>query len=428
MKIAIVEDDINMRKSLEQALGDYKEFDLVSFKNATDALKKLDNSYDLIITDISMPKVDGIEFLTRLNGKYEAIVITGNATLNKAIDSLRLGVKDFLIKPFDIETLVKAIKRSTTIKNKVATNNRQTNNLVFYGTSTALENALKIAQKASFSNASILLLGESGVGKELFANYIHKNSKRANKPFIAINMAAIPANLIESELFGYEKGAFTDATNTREGKFELSNGGTIFLDEISEMPVELQAKLLRVLQEKEITRLGGQKSISVDLRVVSATNSNLKDKIRSGHFRKDLYYRLNTIPINIPPLRDRKDEILDIANKVLSKTLKEYNLDDKIFSDEATKELLSYRWPGNIRELVSVVERSAILSENYEISQDDLFLDGRESRSNSNHIEDIEKNIIIEALNSCDNNLNDTAKILNISKSSLEEKLKKYNI
>jgi two-component system NtrC family response regulator len=417
-----------MRKSLEQALGDYKEFDLVSFKNATDALKKLDNSYDLIITDISMPKVDGIEFLTRLNGKYEAIVITGNATLNKAIDSLRLGVKDFLIKPFDIETLVKAIKRSTTIKNKVATNNRQTNNLVFYGTSTALENALKIAQKASFSNASILLLGESGVGKELFANYIHKNSKRANKPFIAINMAAIPANLIESELFGYEKGAFTDATNTREGKFELSNGGTIFLDEISEMPVELQAKLLRVLQEKEITRLGGQKSISVDLRVVSATNSNLKDKIRSGHFRKDLYYRLNTIPINIPPLRDRKDEILDIANKVLSKTLKEYNLDDKIFSDEATKELLSYRWPGNIRELVSVVERSAILSENYEISQDDLFLDGRESRSNSNHIEDIEKNIIIEALNSCDNNLNDTAKILNISKSSLEEKLKKYNI
>jgi len=428
LKIAIVEDDINMRKSLEQALGDYKEFDLVSFKNATDALKKLDNSYDLIITDISMPKVDGIEFLTRLNGKYEAIVITGNATLNKAIDSLRLGVKDFLIKPFDIETLVKAIKRSTTIKNKVATNNRQTNNLVFYGTSTALENALKIAQKASFSNASILLLGESGVGKELFANYIHKNSKRANKPFIAINMAAIPANLIESELFGYEKGAFTDATNTREGKFELSNGGTIFLDEISEMPVELQAKLLRVLQEKEITRLGGQKSISVDLRVVSATNSNLKDKIRSGHFRKDLYYRLNTIPINIPPLRERKDEILDIANKVLSKTLKEYNLDDKIFSDEATKELLSYRWPGNIRELVSVVERSAILSENYEISQDDLFLDGRESRSNSNHIEDIEKNIIIEALNSCDNNLNDTAKILNISKSSLEEKLKKYNI
>jgi two-component system NtrC family response regulator len=417
-----------MRKSLEQALGDYKEFVLVSFKNATDALKKLDNSYDLIITDINMPKVDGIEFLTRLNGKYEAIVITGNATLNKAIDSLRLGVKDFLIKPFDIETLVKAIKRSTTIKNKVATKNRQTNNLVFYGTSTALENALKIAQKASFSNASILLLGESGVGKELFANYIHKNSKRANKPFIAINMAAIPANLIESELFGYEKGAFTDATNTREGKFELSNGGTIFLDEISEMPVELQAKLLRVLQEKEITRLGGQKSISVDLRVVSATNSNLKDKIRSGHFRKDLYYRLNTIPINIPPLRERKDEILDIANKVLSKTLKEYNLDDKIFSDEATKELLSYRWPGNIRELVSVVERSAILSENYEISQDDLFLDGRESRSNSNHIEDIEKNIIIEALNSCDNNLNDTSKILNISKSSLEEKLKKYNI
>jgi DNA-binding NtrC family response regulator len=426
LKIAIIEDDINMRKSLETALGDYDEFVLVSFKNAVDALKTIDNSFDLIITDINMPKMDGIEFLKKLGGKYEAIVITGNATLNRAIESLRLGVKDFLLKPFDIETLVKAIKRSTIVKNKKIEKKIKPNSSSFYGTSKSLDKALNIAKKASASNASILLLGDSGVGKELFANYIHKTSKRADKPFIAINMAAIPANLIESELFGYEKGAFTDATSPREGKFELSSGGTIFLDEISEMPFSLQAKLLRVLQEKEVTRLGGSKPISVDLRVISATNSNLKEKISSAEFREDLYYRLNTIPIKIPPLRDRKNEILDIANRVLENTLLEYNLEEKKFSDEAKQELFNYNWPGNIRELISVIERSTILSEGDVITKDDLFLDSRETKVDN--INAIEKNLIIEVLNSCNNDIDEATKILGMTKSSLQKKIADHRL
>ena len=426
MKIAIIEDDINMRKSLGTALGDYDDFVLVSFKNAIDALKKLDNSFDLIITDINMPKMDGIEFLKKLDGKYEAIVITGNATLNRAIESLRLGVKDFLLKPFDIETLVKAIRRSTIVKSKNIIRKIEQNSSSFYGSSKALNDSLNIAKKAAISNASVLLLGNSGVGKELFANYIHKTSKRANKPFVAINMAAIPENLIESELFGYEKGAFTDATFSREGKFELSSGGTIFLDEISEMPFSLQAKLLRVLQEKEVTRLGGNRAISVDLRVISATNSDLKKKISDAKFREDLYYRLNTIPINIPPLKDRKDEILDIANRVLQNTLKEYDLETKEFSKEAKQELFGYSWPGNIRELISVVQRSAILSEGVTITKEDLFLDSRDSKIEN--INAIEKNLIIEVLDSCNHDMDEATKILGITKLSLQNKIAMHRL
>ena len=236
MKLAIVEDDINMRKSLEITLKEYKEFEVVSFKNAKDALKKLDESFDLIITDINMPQMDGLEFLKALNGRYEAVIITGNATLNKAIDSIRLGVKDFLTKPFEIETLVAAIKRAQKAQkiNKTIPQTKNSLNIhsskqSFVAQSPALENALKLVNKAAKTDASILLLGESGVGKEVFANYIHENSLRQQQNFIAINMAAIPDNLLESELFGYEKGAFTDATESRIGKFEAANGGTLFL-------------------------------------------------------------------------------------------------------------------------------------------------------------------------------------------------------
>ena len=282
MKIAIVEDDINMRKSLEIAMSDFKEFEIKTFKNAKDALKALDDSYDLIITDINMPGMDGIEFVKILNGRYEVIIMTGNATLQRAIESIHLGVKDFLLKPFDIDTLVDAIKREEKIqkaKKKVSSKvKNDTSSDGFFGKSEALESALKIANKAAKTDVSILLLGESGVGKEVFANHIHKTSQRVKKPFIAINMAAIPENLIESELFGFEKGAFTDAGEPKAGQFELANGGTLFLDEIAEMPYGVQAKLLRALQEKEIRRLGSSKTIKIDIRVISATNANLTQK------------------------------------------------------------------------------------------------------------------------------------------------------
>ena len=378
MKIAIVEDDINMRKSLEIAMSDYKEFEVITFKNAIDALKKLDNSFDLVITDINMPKMDGIEFVKELNGRYEVIIMTGNATLTRAIESIHLGVKDFLLKPFDVDDLIGAIKREDKIiKAQKSVPKQKKSSGGFLGKSEALSKALNIADKACKTDASILLLGQSGVGKEVFASYIHKNSPRAKKPFIAINMAAIPENLIESELFGFEKGAFTDASEAKAGQFELANGGTLFLDEIGEMPYGVQAKLLRALQEKEVRRLGSSKSIKIDIRVVSATNANLNEKITNGEFREDLYYRLNTIPLLIPPLCERKDEILEIAEATCKANCEKYGFELKIFSTEAKSELLDYNWPGNIRELISVVERSVILSETQEIQKDELFLEMR---------------------------------------------------
>ncbi|MDD3462791.1 MAG: sigma-54 dependent transcriptional regulator [Sulfurospirillaceae bacterium] len=430
MRIAIVEDDINMRKSLEIALGEYKEFSIVSYKSALDALKKLDENIDLIVTDINMPGMDGIEFVKKLDGAYDIIIITGNATLNRAIESVRLGVKDFITKPFEIDTLVDAIKRHVKISAKVKQKSDKSVNVKdeprdFVATSPALEKALHVAKKAARTTASILLLGESGVGKELFANYIHKNSPRANKPFVALNMAAIPENLLESELFGYEKGAFTDATSEKKGHFEVANGGTLFLDEIGEMPVALQAKLLRVVQERVMVRVGGTKEIPIDVRIVSATNADIKKFISEGNFREDLYYRLNTVPVKIPPLRERKEEIVPISEYTLASIIKKYELDSRHFSQEATESLLSYGWPGNIRELISVVERAAILSDSEEITSCDLFL---ESREGGKDIKTMEKELIIEVLQSVKNDLDEACSILGMSKKALVEKINKYHI
>ena len=378
MKIAIVEDDINMRKSLEIAMSDYQEFEINTYKNAKDALKSLNDTFDLVITDINMPGMDGLEFVKELNGRFEVIVMTGNATLTRAIESIQLGVKDFLLKPFDVDTLINAIKREDKIQTvKKSVSKTKSGGTGFLGKSEALTKVLNIADKACKTDASILLLGQSGVGKEVFAAYIHKNSPRSKKPFVAINMAAIPDNLIESELFGFEKGAFTDASEAKAGQFELANGGTLFLDEIGEMPYGVQAKLLRALQEKEVRRLGSSKATKIDIRVISATNANLDEKIKNGDFREDLYYRLNTIPLHIPPLKERKDEILQIANAMAEQNCVKYGFELKTFSLTAQEELLSYDWPGNIRELISVVERAVILSETQEIQKDELFLKNR---------------------------------------------------
>jgi len=426
MKLAIIEDDINMRKSLEIALGEYKEFDVISFKSAKDALKKLDDTIDLVITDINMPGMDGIDFLKELNGKYEAIIITGNATLNRAVEALRLGVKDFLTKPFEIDALIEAIKRSQKVQalKKSSTKSEQPTQTGFIAESQNLQKVINIAKKAAITDTSIMILGESGVGKEVMADFIHKNSNRKDKPFIAINMAAIPENLLESELFGYEKGAFTDASEARAGKFEAADGGTIFLDEIGEMPPPLQAKILRVLQEREVTRLGSSKPIKVNIRIISATNADIKNKILQNEFREDLYFRLNTIPLNIPPLRERVDEILPISESILKDVCKKYEF-DKRFSESAQQKLLEYKWPGNIRELISVVERAAILSEGADIEEEDLFLEAREGKDK---VFGLEKEMLQEALRSSDNDLAEAAKILGLDIEKLKNKCKKYNI
>ena len=386
MNIVIVEDDINMRKSLEIALGEYDDLKIKSYKSAVEALKKMDENTDLIITDINMPQMDGLEFIKRLEGKFDVIIITGNASLNKAIESMRLGVKDFLTKPFDVQMLYEAIKRVEFLKQKapnihVNLTEERTSSSVdssdFAASSPALEYALNLSKRVAKTDASVMLMGESGVGKELFAKFIHKNSPRKDGPFIAINMAAIPENLIESELFGFEKGAFTDASAMKKGQFELADGGTLFLDEIGEMPLNLQPKLLRAIQEREITRLGATKSVKIDVRIVSATNANLSAMISEGKFREDLFYRLNTVPVAIPPLRERKEEILPIAERFLEQSCGEFGLGAKHFSEAAVKELQKYDFPGNIRELISVVQRAAILSESEEIQPGDLFLQAR---------------------------------------------------
>jgi len=447
LKVAIVEDDINMRKSLELALKDL--YELKTFKNPVEALKKIDESFDVIVTDINMPKMDGIEFIKNTPFPANFIIITGNATLNKAVETLRLGVKDFITKPFEIDELVCAINNASKVieeekkvekrvfkdrrvglpdtrevkveRRKKGTDKRK----LFYGSSQKLQEVLSILEKASLTDASIMLLGESGVGKEHFAKFIHQRSNRYAKVFTAINMAAIPENLLESELFGYEKGAFTDATSTKKGLFESADGGTLFLDEIAEMPMQLQAKLLRVLQEREIVRVGGTKPIKIDVRIVSATNADIMQKIANKEFREDLYYRLNTIPVKIPPLRERKDEILSIAYEYLDAVCVKYNFEKKTLSKEAQEELLAYDWPGNIRELISVVERSAILSSSDEIQKDELMLEYRKPKKT---ISNMEKELIEEVLNEFEYNLELSAKALGLTKSVLEKKMKKYDL
>jgi len=427
MKIAIVEDDINMRKSLEFALKEYDEFEVVCYKNAIEALKKINDDIELVITDINMPGMDGIEFINKLDNKFDIIVITGNATLNRAIESVRLGVKDFLTKPFEIDTLVDAIKRNVKIRAKVskASEINHSSNKDFLGNSKELEISLALAKKAARTDASVMLLGQSGVGKELFAKYVHENSKRSKNKFVAINMAAIPENLLESELFGYVKGAFTDAINDKKGYFESADKGTIFLDEIAEMSVGLQSKLLRVLQERVVYRVGGTKPIPIDVRIISATNADIQNVISDGKFREDLYFRLNTIPIKIAPLKQRKDEIIQIAEKTLENVRQKYDLPYRVFSQEAQSALLNYNWPGNIRELISVVERAAILSDDENITPRDLFLDSRNSKKNINNME---KELILEVLNSVDDDIEQACKILGMSKKALMSKVDKYNL
>ncbi len=435
MKIAIVEDDINMRKSLELFFNQHKDLEVITFRNPKDALKDIDSSYNLVITDLNMPQMNGLEFLKQLNGKYEMIVITGNATLNSAVDSIRLGVKDFFQKPFKPELLLEAIYRTKKIlefqKSHTKTTSRQTSHInkknPFIGSSKSLESIKANALKVATTDSSVLLMGASGVGKEVFARFIHEHSHRADKPFVAINMAAIPEHLLESELFGYEKGAFTDAVAMKQGLFEVANGGTLFLDEIGEMPIMLQAKLLRAIQEKEVTRLGGNKPISFDVRFISATNANLEDKIARKEFREDLFYRLQTIPIRIPPLKERQEEILPIAQYKLELIIIQYKLPPKKFSKEAEHLLLHYEWYGNIRELLSVVERAAILSDSDEITPKDLFLESRQKKEESK-IESLEKELFKEVLQDCNGNTKKACQILGMNEEIFLHKLAKYNL
>ena len=375
-KVLVVDDDEQMRMALCATLK-HIGFEAQSTKNAQDGLKLLKKeSYDVIITDLKMPKINGIEFLEKAKKLTEApiIMITAFGTIENAVEAMKLGAFDFILKPFSADVLKKVVNLA--ISHAGATKNmQQASNITdFIVESPKMKEILNIAQKVARTDATVLLLGDSGTGKEMLAKYIHLSSKRSRNRFVAINCAAIPSNLLESELFGYEKGAFSGATKTYQGKFEQADKGTLLLDEITEMPLELQVKLLRVLQERKVDRLCSKESIDIDTRIVCTTNRTVEDEVKNGSFREDLYYRINVFPIKIPPLKERKEDIEPLANFFLKKYSSSFGKNIESISKEATEILLKYRWPGNVRELENVIERAVVLCDGKTVMKDNIFL------------------------------------------------------
>jgi two-component system nitrogen regulation response regulator GlnG len=372
-RIIVADDEESMRWVLSKALRK-KGFTVDLAKDGDEALKLIqENNYDLAIFDIKMPGISGLELLDRvreLKSDILIVIMTAEASMKNAVEAMKRGAYDYITKPFDldvIDAIVEKVNRAremtsqvTLLKEELKDRYQLEKNIV--GNSPAMRDIYKIIGKVAPSDVTVLIQGESGTGKELIARAIHFNSKRLGKPFIALNCAAIPKELLESELFGFEKGAFTGAIERKLGKFEQANGGTIFLDEIGDMPLDLQSKILRVIQEKEITRTGGNQNISVDLRIVAATNQDLEEKVAQKTFREDLYYRLNVVPIRLVPLRERTEDITLLVDYFLTKICAELDMPAKNCDSAAYQLLTSYAWPGNVRELENTIKRAIILS------------------------------------------------------------------
>ncbi len=370
-KILVIDDQQSIRKTLREIL-EYESFEV---DEAEDGQKGFDmfnkESYDLILSDIKMPKLDGIEFLEKVmasgNPDVPIIMISGHGNIDTAVDAIKKGAYDYIPKPVDLNRLLVTVrnameKKSLVVETKQLKKKVSKNKMrEIIGESTPIKKIKELIEKVAPTDARVLITGNNGTGKELVARWIHELSHRANGPLVEVNCAAIPSELIESELFGHEKGAFTSAVKQRQGKFELANGGTLFLDEIGDMSLSAQAKVLRALQEHKILRVGGDRDITVDVRVVAATNKNLADEISKGNFREDLYHRLNVIPMHVPDLNDRKEDIPILAEHFMEQIVEEQGIAAKSFSKEAISELQKINWTGNIRELRNVVERLIIL-------------------------------------------------------------------
>lgn len=454
-KILIVDDKPSMRKMLKTNL-EIEGYEVVVAKSAEQALTLIDKTVNLIVSDLRMNEMSGIDFLKIIRKKdlnIPFILMTAYAKVQDAVEAMKFGITELIEKPFEIDFLLYKINQILKVSKFKSDNkmksflNKFNEEVDIIGESVAFKKTIKIVEKVSQTNSSVLFYGESGTGKEVFAKYLHYKSNRAKYPLVAINCAAIPSELMEAELFGYEKGAFTGANSTKVGLFEVAKNGTIFLDEIGELPFLMQSKLLRVLQEKEFLRVGGTQAIKTNVRLISATNQDLNELIDKKQFRQDLYFRISVIPIKIPTLTERKEDIILLVDYFINLYSKEFNKPIVTISEKAKNVLLNYKYRGNIRELKNIIERAVILSENNTITTDVLGIKIKEEVTipkkeevkefgettplqvvTENAIRKAESHHILKVLKSVNWNRTNASKILKVSYKTLLTKIKDYDL
>jgi DNA-binding NtrC family response regulator len=446
--ILIVEDEPRMRRLLEISLGE-DGHSVHAAEQAEAGLKCLhQETIDLVVTDLKLPGMSGLEFLQeakRLYGALPVIVMTAYGSVETAVDAMKAGASDYVLKPFTMAEMKLVINKELDVQ-KVRDENRSLREALgkryhfqnIVGRSKKMQEVLALVERVAPTNSTVLIGGESGVGKDLIARAIHQNSRRASGPFVKVNSTAIPDTLFESELFGFERGAFTGALASKPGKFELADKGTLFLDEIGDVPAPIQVKLLRVLQEREFERLGGTKTLKVDVRLIAATNRDLRAALEEGTFREDLYYRLNVVPIDIPPLREHREDIPDLVNHFLDRFTRENGKTIQTITPAAMKLLTDYHWPGNARQLENSIERAVALSSGPVIDVGDVHLDTVQGKNNASAsvpflpdgmtLEQWEDATIREALRRANGNKSQAARLLGLSRNALRYRLSKLGV
>ena len=440
--ILIVEDEAKMRRLLELNLSE-EGFTTHAAADAEEGLKLLNReAIDLVVTDFKLPGMNGLEFLQaikRIDASLPVVIMTAYGSVESAVEAMKVGASDYVLKPFSLAEMSLVIRKELD-SHKLREENRSLREALgqryeyanVVAKSEKMQAVLALVERVAPTNSTVLLGGESGVGKDLIARAIHEHSHRASGPFIKINSTAIPENLLESELFGYEKGAFSGATTSKPGKFELADKGTLFLDEIGDVPPAIQVKLLRVLQERQFERLGGTKTLKVDVRLIAATNRDLRAALEEGTFREDLYYRLNVVAIDIPPLREHKEDIPALANFFLERFARESGKSVRGIAPAAMQLLMDFHWPGNVRELENILERGVTLSSSAMLDAADIHLDSRVQHPSSGSqpvlpegmtLEKWEQEIIREALSRASGNKSQAARALGLSRNALRYRL-----